>query len=211
MGAKRSFYEDEELITTKPGYNAEISSELREKESAHGNISFIEGMGVRTTPYLEKHFNNLRLYLHDKLSVASAELGTQTTALSNEWNSFRSKLDEIILEPVIPDCVNVVFPVLVASIVVSRRSLPVRFLATSTVFGLSVKYYMPRTYNATTSKIVQWEKENYPELWQKGQEVGEATLDVLADLNKLRELLKLDLQRQVHEARVWVVKLLEDE
>lgn len=211
MGGKRSFYGNDELITTQPGYNAEITKELQEKESSHGNISFVEGMGVRTTPYFEKHFNNLRLFIHSKWAVASAELGTQKTALANEWNNFKSKLDEIILEPIIPDCVNVVFPMLVASIAVSRRSLPVRFVATSAVFGLSVKYYMPRTYQATKSKILLWEKESYPDLWQKQKEVGEAVRGLAADVNKLRELLRLDLQRQVHDARVWVAKILDDE
>ncbi|SGZ56932.1 CIC11C00000003699 [Sungouiella intermedia] len=210
MAPKRSFYEDEELITTKPGYNSEISKELKEKESAHGNISFIEGMGVRTTPYLEKHFNNLRSYLHDKFSIAAAELGTQRTAVANEWSTFKNKVDEVILEPVIPDCVNVIFPVLITSVAVGRRSLPVRFLATSAAFGLSVKYYMPRTYGAAKSKLLLWEKENYPDLWKKQQEIGEQTRDLIAETNNLRAQLKQDLQKQIHEARLWVAKLLED-
>lgn len=211
MGSKRSFYEDDELITTKPGYNAEITKDLQEKESSHGNISFVEGMGVRTTPYLEKHFNSVRQYLHEKVSIASAELGTQKTALANEYATFKSKVDEIILEPVIPDCVNVIFPVLVASIVVNRRSLPLRFLATSAVFGLSVKYYMPRTYGAAKSKVVLWEKENLPDLWQQQIEAEKSAKDFAAGVTEYSELLKIDLQRQIHEARLWVAKLLQDE
>lgn len=210
MPSKRSFYGDEELITTKPGYNAEITSELQEKESAHGNISFIQGMGVRTTPYLEKHFNNLRLYVHDKLSIVNAELGTQKTAVANEWATFKSKVDEIIVEPVIPDCVNVIFPTLIASIVVSRRSLPIRFLATSTVFGVSVKYYMPRTYEKSKSKILGWEKESYPEIWKQQEEFGGQMRDLVGEFEKYKAQLKQDLQKQIHEARLWVAKLLED-
>lgn len=210
MPAKRSFYGDEELITTKPGYNAEITKELQEKESSHGNISFIQGMGVRTTPYSEKHFNNLRLYAHDKWSILAAELGTQKTAVANEWSTIKNKVGEVIVDPVIPDCVNVIFPTLIASVAVGRRSLPIRFLATSAVFGVSVKYYMPRTYANTKSKLLLWEKETYPEFWKQQQEFGEQARDLVADFEKYRAQLKQDLQKQIHEARLWVAKLLED-
>lgn len=208
---RRSFYEDDELITTKPGYNAAITKDLREKESSHGNISFIEGMGVRTTPYLEKHFNTVRQFLHEKFSIASAELGTQKSALANEYAILKSKVNEVILEPIVPDCVNVIFPVLVASIVVNRRSLPLRFLATSMVFGVSVKYYMPRTYGAAKLKVILWEKENFPDVWQQQIEAKKSAEDFAAGTKVYSELLKLDLQRQIHGARLWVAKLLEDE
>lgn len=210
MGSKRSFYEDDELIITKPGYNAEMSLELKEQESAHGNISFVEGMGIRTTPYFEGYFNTMRLYVHNNLSVLSAELETQKSALANEWTCLRNKMDDIIVDPVIPDCVNVVFPVLVASVLVGRRSLPVRFLTTSVVFGLSVKYYMPNTYSATNRKLSQWGETNYPELWGNYQEICKTVDDLAVDLKKSGQDLKIELQKQIHEARLWIAKALDE-
>lgn len=208
---KRSFYEDEELVTTKPGFNAEINSELKEKESAHGNISFIDGMGVRTTPYLEQHFNALRLYVHDKLSVVGAELATQKSALNNEYNYLKSKVDEVVVDPVLPDIMNVVFPLLVTSVLVSRRSLPVRFAVSTFVAGASVKYYMPRTYEATKSKLLAWEQHNLPEVYNQQTELSATFADYIKEASKLSEQAHQDLLQQVHVARKWVQEVFDDE
>ena len=81
MAPKRLFYEDDEVIITKPGFNVEISDDLKEQESSHGNISSIKGMGIRTAPVLEEYVNKTRLILHEKLSYYGAELGTQQSAL----------------------------------------------------------------------------------------------------------------------------------
>ncbi|KAF5210252.1 putative MICOS subunit [Clavispora lusitaniae] len=211
MPSKRFFYEDEELITTTPGYNTEISSELKEKESVHGNIALVDGMGVRSTPYLEKHFNKLRLLAHEKLSIASAEIGTQKSALANEWAIVKSKVNDVVVEPVVPRLMDVLFPVLVVSVFVSRRSFPVRFLSTAAVGGFTFKHNMPQTYENIKSRFLTWEYENFPEA-AKQQNDKFASLDVMAsDVTKYTSQAKSDLQAQIHDARKWVVSALSDE
>lgn len=210
MAGKRHFYEDEELITTKPGFNTEISAQLKEKESAHGDIAYVDGMGVRTTPYLEKHLNAFRLYAHDKLSVAAAELGTQVSALGNEFNYLKSKIDEVVVDPVVPNLVNVVFPILVTSVLVHRRSLPVRFAVSTFVAGAAVKYYMPHTYDAAKTKLVTWERESLPELYESQQQLAASLYAHKEATVEHGQYLKLKLRQQVHEAREWIQKTLDD-
>lgn len=206
----RSFYEDEELIITKPGFNTEINADLKEQESSHGNISFVEGMGVRSTPYLEKYTEKLRLALHENLSILSAELGTQKTAILNEYANLQNKVDEVIKEPVVPQLVNVVGPLLLTTILVSKRSLPVRFVATTLVGGLSVRYYMPKTYEAAKTKLIAFEKENLPEVQKQRLDIMKH-LDVYKhDAEKFADRRQKDLQRQVHHARKWVEKVMRD-
>ncbi|GEQ71012.1 hypothetical protein JCM33374_g4693 [Metschnikowia sp. JCM 33374] len=211
MAPRRSFYEDDELVTTKPGINAEIQPELKQQESAHGNISFVDGMGVRTTPYLEKQANAFRHYVHDKASVLLAELGTQKTAVANEWANLQSKINDTILDPVFPGVVSFVFPILVTNVFVAKRALPLRFLASSLVAGVSLKYNMPLTYLASKGKLAAWEKENFPELHKQQGDLFQIAHVWVQDAKVLRDDAKLDLQKSVHDARIALIKALDDE
>lgn len=206
----RSFYEDEELVITKPGFNTEINKDLKEKESAHGNISFVEGMGVRSTPYLEKYVEKLRLALHENLAVLGAELGTQKTAISNEYSNLKDKIDELIQEPVVPQLVNVVGPILLTSVVVFRRSLPTRFFATTLVGGACVKYYMPKTYGKVQNKLLVLEQENFPELKKQREQILKHIDVYKKDAERFSERTQKDLQRQVHHARKWLERVMKD-
>lgn len=211
MAGKRLFYEDEELITTTPGYNTEISKELKEKESVHGNIALVDGMGVRSTPYLEKHLNSFRLLAHDKLSIISAEFGTQKTALCNEINSLKAKVNGVVAEPVVPRIIDVLLPVLAVSVFVSKRSLPVRLVATGTVGFFTVKHNMPQTYGNLKKGFLDWEAEVFPEAVKQQNEIAATACSLTKDLQKYSSQAKSDLQVLVHEARKWVVDTLSDE
>lgn len=207
----RKFYEDDELVTTKPGINTAISAELEAKESGHGNVSYVDGMGIRTTPYLEKQANIFRLYVHEKATLISAELATQKTALANEWAILKAHVDATILDPVFPGVVNFLFPVLATNVFVARRALPLRFLASTIAAGVSLKYNMPLTYEASKSRLCVWERENFPELHKQKNELVESAEVWLKDAKVLREQTKVDLQKLVHDARLAVVKALDDE
>lgn len=211
MTGKRLFYEDEELITTTPGYNTVISPELKEKESVHGTIALVDGMGVRSTPYLEKHFNTFRLMVHDKLSILNAELGTQKTALCNEIASLKAKVNGVVVEPVVPRIMDVLLPVLAVSVFVSRRALPVRFLSTGIVGFFTVKHNMPQTYGNLKKEFLDWEEEVFPEAVKQQNELAASACSLTKDLQKYSSQAKSDLQVRVHEARKWVVDALSDE
>lgn len=211
MPEKRQFYGNEALVTTTPGLNVEMGSALKEQESAHGNISFIDGMGVRTAPYLEQYTSKLRLFIHDKWSVVSAELGTQRLAFWNEWAHVKLKVDDVVAEPMFPGLVALVFPVLVTNVMVTRQILPVRFLAASAVAGLSLKYVMPRTFDNVQHKLYEWEHENFPEAVKQQNQWLEQAGNYKEQADEWTVKAKKDLQALVHRARKTVIDLLSDD
>lgn len=211
MAGKRLFYEDEELITTTPGYNTEITPELKQKESVHGNIALVDGMGVRSTPYLEKHLNTFRLMVHDKLSILNAELATQKSALCNEITFLKAKVNSVVAEPVVPRIMDVLLPVLAVSVFVCKRALPVRFLATGTVGLFTVKYNMPQTYANLKKGFLDWEGEVFPDAVKQQNEIAASLCSLTKDVQKYSEQAKADLHALVHETRKWVVDALSDE
>lgn len=209
--ARRSFYKDEEDVVTKPGVNAEIRLDLKEAESAHGNITFVEGMGVRTTPYLEKYANNLRHFVHGNLHVLEAELATQKTALCNEWQILKHKVDRLVVDPVFPNVVDFVLPILVTNLAVSRRAFPLRFLASSVATGVSLKFAMPKTYAVVKGDLLSIEKDSFPEFRHQRIIILDSLKGYMAEALQMGQQSKLDLQRQIHDARQYVVKFLSDE
>lgn len=211
MAGKRFFYEDEELITTTPGYNTEITQELEQKESIHGNIALVDGMGVRSTPYLEKHLNTVRLLAHDRLSIVFAELGTQKTALCNEFASLKAKVNDIVVEPVVPRIIDVLLPVLTTSVFVSKRAFPLRFVATTAVGLFTVKRNMPQTFDNLRNGFLKWEEEVLPEAVKQQNDLAASVSSLSEDLLKYTLQAQSDFQAQVHNARKWVVDVLSDE
>lgn len=209
--AKRTFYEDDQLIINKPGYNTEIQDTLKEQESAHGNISFIHGMGVRTTPYLEQYVNKFRLYLHDKLAVYEAELGTQKTAFINEVNSIARSIEATIKEPVLPGLIYILTATLTGSILVNRRSLPIRFI-TPLVFGAgATSYFMPSTYETISDKYSKYEKEQFPEFHQQKHELLVNNYEKFSrEFNTRVHEANGQLKLGVHDARKKVLSLLDE-
>lgn len=211
MGGKRLFYEDDEFVTTKPGVNAEIKPELAQKEGAHGNIRFIDGMGVRSTPFLERHANTARQFLHHHLSIIGAELATQKTALSNEWANLTKKVDEVVVDPVFPNVVSFVFPILAVNVFFARLALPTRFLIGVFTTGVSLEVNMPRTYKQISHIVLDFEKEHFPKAFEQQKETAQSFQQVLKQAETFGQQAKLDLQQLIHNARKYVIEALKDD
>lgn len=205
----RHFYENDDRVITTPGYNQEIPADLKEQESSHGNISFVDGMGVRSTPYLEKQANAVRTYFLGFLSIIGAELGTQKTAVINEWNTLKAEVDSVVVDPVFPQVANVIAPILVSAVAVSRSNLAVRFAVTSAVGAFATRHYMPRTFNNVVSTIAETEEKNFPELYRLQNELLQSTKSLSVELGKYVDVAEIDLQRQIHEARAYIAKILD--
>lgn len=161
---KRSFYEDDDYIVNKPGTITAITSELAEKESTHGNVKFIDGMIIRTTPILEKYSNLLRNLIYDKLSIFEAELNTQKSAFKNEINNLNYEINEIIKEPVLPNLIYILTLSLSGSIMVRNRNIMFRFLNPVLFGGVGLWYFMPLTFNQLGKKYNELELKYSPEL-----------------------------------------------
>ncbi|KAG7195039.1 uncharacterized protein KQ657_004152 [Scheffersomyces spartinae] len=205
---KRSFYEDDSDVISIPGLATAIPEDLKAKEGAHGEVSFVDGMTVRTSPYLEKYANEVRYYVHDKYTIIAAELATQRLALRQEWNSVTSFLNnDLIKDPLLPNSIYILTITLLGSIAARNRGLPLRFL-TPAVFGTgAVAYYAPNTFNATKSHLCQLERENLPELYQQQQQL-KSQWDALKDKgDRLSAQLEAELQNSVHQTRAFIKDL----
>ncbi|PSK38597.1 hypothetical protein C7M61_002532 [Candidozyma pseudohaemuli] len=204
----RSFYGDDEFVDAKPGYKGEISDALKEKESLHGNISFVEGMGIRSTPYLESIMNKTKTFIQDKFSIANAELGTQLSAFRNEFTNY---MDEILSFTRDESELGVTIPTLVSAIVVNKKSAPLRIFFPLAVSAVSFRLAMPKTYGAVSDKVSRWEQEKYPDAYKQQQDLSRSARELAEQFRVVREQAKLDLQKNVHDARVYVTDLLKDD
>ena len=206
---KRGFYEDDEQVVTKPGYETAIDAKLEEQEGLHGNVSFIQGMSIRSAPYLEKFANSARLWTHDKVSVASAELETQKSAFNNEVGNLKSEIDSLIKEPVLPNSLYILTGTLAGSILSARRGFLVRFL-TPVAFGVaSLSYFAPKTFEEISAKVASYEKEHVPEVYNA--EIQAA--DTISQWRKESENQYIELQKSLTKnvgvVRKYIVDLFD--
>lgn len=211
MAPKRSFYEDDKFVVSKPGFSAEIDSKLEEKESSHGNISFIHGMGIRTTPILEQYTNQARLFLHEKLSYYGAEVSTQISAFQNELHTLQQEVHSIIKEPVLPNLIYVLTATLTGSILVNRRALPLRFITPVVFGGAAFRYYMPNSFEQARLNYDHFEETNFPEVSKLRQELAVLGQGYKRAFNGFIDDANIELQRSVHTGRVYLKSLLEDD
>lgn len=208
--SKRGFYENDDLIDTKPGYNSKITEDLKQKEMSHGNISFIQGMGIRTTPYLEEYANKVRHFLHEKWSYYGAELRTQKSAALNEYNSIADNISSSIKEPVLPSLIYILTASFSGSILVNKRALPIRFITPILFGGVAFKYLMPQSFEVCSQRFFQTEKENFPELYDN-QVAGLQEIDAYKkQLEDTNLSIKKQLQDTVHDARLYILELFSD-
>ncbi len=210
MAPKRLFYEDDDVIITKPGFNVEITDDLKEQESSHGNISFIKGMGIRTAPVLEEYVNKTRLVLHEKLSYYGAELGTQQSALCNEYRTIKNEVQSSIKEPVLPNLIYILTSSLTGSILVNKRSLPLRFITPVIFGGVAFNYFMPRSYNVVQEKFKNYEKENLPDVYRNQITFAEKCQDFKNGVFEGLDNTRNQIENSVHDARVYLVDIFSD-
>ncbi|RCK63582.1 MICOS subunit MIC26 [Candida viswanathii] len=198
---KRSFYEDDDYIVNKPGTTTPITPSLAQKESVHGDVTFVDGMVIRTTPLLEKYANAVRHFVHDKVSLWGAELATQQSAARNEWRIVRREVTDVIREPVLPGLIYVLTASLTGSILVRRSNVLVRFV-TPLAFGIgAVWWVMPRTFEAVGRRYGELEREYAPDVYVKRVELGKDVEEFKKSVEQGVEDVKTSVLRGVHDLR----------
>jgi organizing structure protein 2 len=205
---KRHFYEDDAFVVTKPGVNSEITSELEQKETNHGNISYVKGMTVRSTPYLEEYSNKLRLWLYDRLSVYEAELGTQKSSFCNEVKTVQNGINSTIADPVLPNLIYILTATLSGSVLVGRRGFVLRSL-TPLAFGTAATaYFAPNTFNNITSNYEAWELQKFPEFNQQKHEIIIKNYNYCkSTFNNSISTANAQLQSSIHDSRVKLAEI----
>lgn len=207
---KRSFYEDDEYIVTKPGTNTEISPQLKEKESIHGEVSFVDGMVIRSFPILEDYTNSIRHYLYDKLSIYEAELNTLKSSFNNEFNNFKIEINEIINEPILPNLIYILTLSLSGSILVRRRNILMRFFSPLIFGGVGLWYFMPNTFNSIGKKYNQFELNYLPnDVHIKRNEINENFKILNNQIQNGIEIGQKSVVQAVHDFRKTVQEVWE--
>lgn len=211
MSGKRSFYADDEETITTPGLNTQIPDELKSQESSHGNISFIEGMSIRTIPKFETQLNKLRVSLYDNLNIGTAELNTQLSAISNEFNIIKNEYNSIINEPILPNLIYILTASLTGSILVNRRLLPIRFITPVIFGGVAFNYFMPKSFNNAENKFINFEQKNYPDLYKQQLQFRENMESYKKQFKNELSDAELNLQKNIHISKNYISDLLSDE
>lgn len=200
----RAFYEDDEVVVTKPGHNEEISKDLKNKESSNGPINFVDGMGVRSTPFIESQMNKFRFFLHDKLSLIEAEFDTQVTAANNEFNFLKSKFNTVVKEPVLPNSIYILTATLTGSILANRRGLTLRTLSPLLFTIGGFKYFMPQSSRHIQNDIIEYEKENYPKFYNQQVEYMNQIKNSQQQLRDQGKQLDVQLLESIHKVRLYI-------
>lgn len=206
----RNFYEDDRLIETKPGENVQMSSEFKEKESAHGNISFVTGMGIRTTASLEQGFHKVRQQLNHYTSLYSAEFSTQLSSLTNEFDNIKREVTGMIKEPLLPSSIYVLTATLTGSIFSSRRTVPVRLASPIFFGGIAFRYFLPYTFKAVEDKLLASEKKHFPGVFSLQEEYAKKISDFKERAYKESQGWHQGLVSTVHRFRMVVEGIFSD-
>lgn len=209
---KRKFYQDLEDELVVPGTNSTISKQLLQKEtpneSKNSEVSFVDGMTIRSSEVIEQNLNNLRKWTIDHLDYYFYEYQTAKSSFKNELLAISSKYHAIVVEPVLPNLIYILTGALSGSVLVNRRALPVRFF-TPLVFGTTLyAYLMPQSFNNTREHLWRHEKENFPQ-------VAQQHIQFLISLEENKQLANKKLEEsntclisKVHSARKYIMDIL---
>lgn len=200
----RSFYSDDETVNAVPGISQLKMSKEAEKKESLNEVDYIDNMPIRSTPYLESLVHQSRKFLYVNLSVYGAEWETQKSAFWNEYASLKNLYKDVVVEPVLPNLLNILTATLGSSILVNRRSLPVRFVVPLLTGGTSYYYFMPKSFENSRQLAMEFEKQ-YPQVWDAQQQ----SIGQLCDLKKSAQSTlaeaNQELVRQVGVARKYLI------
>ncbi|CCE83510.1 Piso0_004088 [Millerozyma farinosa CBS 7064] len=208
MAGRRNFYEKDDDIIAQPGVNVEISEKLKEQESPKGHISFIDGMGIRTLPYLEKYSTKLRLFVHEKSTYYGSELSNLNSAINNEFQTFQGEVKSLIKEPILPGGIYILTAALTGSIFARNRGIVLRFFTPVVFGGCAFKYFLPSSFNSSSEKLLHYEQKKYPEVYDKQNYYKQELLKLKNQSLEAVEDSKAELMRAVHSTRTYIADLL---
>ncbi|CAK9436184.1 uncharacterized protein LODBEIA_P07420 [Lodderomyces beijingensis] len=165
--APRSFYENDTPVIPKPGTTQPISRQLEEEDSPHGQVSFVNGMIIRTTPQIETWMQAMRTSFNRNFQIWEAELATQKSAFSNELTHLQNDFDAVVTEPILPRGLYILTVALTGSIMARNSNIVVRFMAPVAFGAGALRYFMPQTFHNVGARYDAWEKANAPHVYAK--------------------------------------------
>lgn len=107
----------------------------------------------------------------------------------------------VVKDPVLPGLVYILTMALSGSILVRRRSLPVRFVVPSVIGMGAVNYYMPNTFDALVKKYDALEGDNFPELQKERYALVEKCKELKKQADEELVQANKSLEGGVHDLR----------
>lgn len=206
----RSFYEQDDnlnlspIIDTPP-VNTASAKEIKKTEVNEIEVksSFIDGYKINTSNFLEKHLNTLRSKTINQLNIIDAEVSNVTSAFKNEANTLYSHIYSVYdpRDQFLPSFIYALTTTLTGSILVNRKSLPVRFLSPLVFAAVGFKVFLPRTFDNTINAIKNWEAESYPELLNYQRSFKKFLIDSEEQAKAASKDLNKSLVATVHDIR----------
>lgn len=205
--SKRSFYSDDEDLKYSPileTSNPHIKTVDHPKEKEIVS-EFVDGHKIDSSSYLNKSFNSIRNKIIYQLDLTTAEFRNLKSAAKNEINNLTENITSVYdpKDEFLPNFIYALTTTLFGSILVNRKSLPVRFF-TPLLFGLaSFKFFLPLTFSNTANAIRNYESKEYPELLDQQRSFKNFILETESSLEKLSSdsnQYLIDTVRQIRES-----------
>lgn len=211
--SKRNFYQDLETEEPLAGTNSTITSSQLSKQSINHDDTWsaglVNGMTIRSSDFLESQLKSFRSFTISNLDYYFYEYQTLKSSLCNELHSVSNKYNQLVAEPVLPNSIYILVSTFSGSILVNRRSLPVRFI-TPVIFGtVAFSQFMPRSFKNARQFLWENEKSYCPEFakFHINTLIGFQNAKV-----KYHETLNSGNQKlvdTVHEIRLWCKQLID--
>lgn len=206
----RSFYQQEDEVALPPVQLESVQEQSSEQtpvtatNEATGMVSqYVEGYKVQSSSFLEAHTKVVRSSIAEKVNYVEAEYNNLKSAAFNEWNTLTSNITSVYdpRDHFLPSFIYALTTTLTGSILVSKKSLPVRFFTPLAFAVGSFKYFLPLTYENTKQSVKSWEAESTPELLEFQKYVKSFTGEVEDDVVKIGEAMNQGLIDFVHQIR----------
>lgn len=212
----RHFYEQDDdlnlspIIETKPASLEPTKSKTKKELESDTTVksTFIDGYKINTSNFLEKHLNTLRANLINQLNIADAELGNITSAFRNEVNTLYSNIYSVYdpKDQFLPSFIYALTTTLTGSILVNKRSLPIRFFSPLLFATVGFKVFLPRTFDNTVDAIKNWEAHSYPELLEVQRSFKKSLVDLEQQACQTTKDLNNSLIATVRDIRTTLTK-----
>ncbi|KAH3672424.1 hypothetical protein WICMUC_004260 [Wickerhamomyces mucosus] len=212
----RSFYSNEEdpsisqIISNNDNIKSQIIQNQKDEEKpvAKSNSKeiiskYVDGYQINSNNYLETQLNSYRSSIISKLNYIDAEYKNLKSASKNEFKSLTDNITSVYdpKDQFLPNFIYALTTTLSGSILVSKKSLPIRFL-TPILFSIgSFKFFLPNTFNNSIQSIKNWENEELPQLLKFQKSIKSSISQFEQSIEKSGENLNQSLIETVHDIR----------
>jgi len=188
--------------------STEFLSQSSSKNETEVKSALLDGYKINTSSFLEKHLNSIRSCTINKLNIADSELKNLTAVFRNEINNLYSNLYSVYdpNDQFLPSFIYALTTTLTGSILVNKKSLPIRFFSPLVFAVLGFKVFLPGTFDKTINATKNWEAHSYPELLNYQRSFKKILIETEQQAIKISQDFNGSLVSTIHEIRTSLSK-----